>query len=74
MNDIKNVAFNYGKNKELQRRTHSYEDELYREYEALCRALWRELEDTDAIDADGNLKREYNVAMERGRKSVSESN
>jgi hypothetical protein len=75
MNDehLKKTAFLYGRNAEKRRRTDaSINLESYREYDALCMALRRELTDNDAFQDTITLKAEYIASYEAGRDSVVE--
>ena len=70
---LQKVAFLYGRNAEKRRRTYaSTDEEAYREYDALCLSLWRELQENDAVEDNGILKAEYVLSMESGRDSVVE--
>jgi hypothetical protein len=74
MNDeyIQKTAYLYGRNTEKLKLIEADTNaEDYQEYDALCRSLWRELLDNDAIQNDGTLKAQYSDAVQFGRESVA---
>ena len=73
MNDqLQKTAYLYGRNAEKRKRTNAETNEAaYREYDALCMSLWRELKENEATDGP-NLKPEYIDSLEAGRDSVVE--
>jgi hypothetical protein len=69
---LQKTAFLYGRNAEKRRRTDAYTNEAaYREYDALCLSLWRELKENDATEG-ASLKPDYQAYEQAGRDSVVE--
>lgn len=69
--DISATAYNYGRNFELRKRSVA-DNSKYQEYDALCMALFRELQDVGVMDRFGILSLDYESDFRAGRDSVSE--
>lgn len=71
---LQKTAFLYGRNVEKRRRTDVSKDlGTYREYDAMCLSLYREMLENGAIDDTAMMiKAEYTASYEAGRDSVVE--